>query len=101
MSNFESFYWTPCENDPDAICANCAYHFEEHSYPLKSKKPANIKHLCSRRGVCYCEVAPNGFCRNFKPKDDKLEVVYHDHTIVLSNTTDGIRIEIKEKKDES
>jgi len=107
MSEDESYHWSTYEDDFDAICKNCIYRIEEHSYPINSKKPPIIKHLCTKRGTIDnpFEVALNGFCRYFKPsnppKDDKLEIVYHGHTVVLSNTTDGIRVEIKEKKDES
>lgn len=101
-------HWQSYEDDYDAVCKTCAYRIEEHSYPINSKKPPKIRHLCTRRsngtfGECM-EVNLNGFCRYYKPsnppKDDKLEIVYHGHTVVLSNTTDGIRVEIKEKKDE-
>lgn len=89
-------------------CGNCIHHIEMHSVPINSKEPVKIKHLCTRDGTfgTSFEVDPKEFCDFFMPrttqppKDDKLEIVYHGHTVVLSNTTDGIRVEIKEKKDE-
>lgn len=108
-SCLEHYYWSTYENDHDAVCENCVYRIEEHSYPLNSAKKPKIRNICTRRSKSFTdgnEVQLNGFCRYFTPrktqppKDDKLEIVYHGHTVVLSNTTDGIRVEIKEKKDE-
>lgn len=111
----DSYMYDPCyweshwQSNTDgrlATCKNCIYRIEEHSYPINSKKPPKVRHLCTKRSTFneVCEVALTGFCRYYKPsnppKDDKLEIVYHGHTVVLSNTTDGIRVEIKEKKDE-
>lgn len=91
-----------------ATCENCLYCKEVHCVPIKSKEPVKIKHLCVRDpdfGNGF-EVNPKEFCDFFtpkfsqSPKNDKLEIVYHGHTVVLSNTTDGIRVEIKEPKNE-
>lgn len=91
-----------------ATCENCFYCKEVHCVPIKSREPVKIKHLCTRDSAGNgFEVYSKEFCDFFtpkfsqSPKDDKLEIVYHGHTVVLSNTTDGIRVEIKEKKDES
>lgn len=101
----KELYEFACDCTNNEMCRNCIHLSEVHCVPIKSKEPVKIKYLCMRESKGF-EVDPREFCDFFAPKfnhpkDDKLEIVYHGHTVVLSNTTDGIHVEIKEKKNES